>query len=123
MKKLLLFGALLCGAAATGHAQSSIPNGNFETWTGNALQRRPQGWLVTDDVLAAAGFPLPVGNVTRSSSSHSGTYAAQLATVNNALAGTLPSFLILGTALNPTSDFPGAFPTPAGRPGWSFTTS
>lgn len=115
MKKLLLFGALVFGASATSYAQAPIANGDFETWTGSVLQRRPQGWLTTDDVLAAAGFPIPIGNVTRSTSPHGGSYAAQVATVNNSFIGDIPGFLILGTAINPSSDFPGGIPY-TGRP-------
>ena len=98
MKKLLLALALLAGLSAA--AQAPIPNGDLETWTGTALQRRPTGWQTTSDLLAAIGFPVPVNNVTRVTPGHGGTYAAQLATVNNALAGTVPAYLFLGTALN-----------------------
>lgn len=77
MKKylLLLFTALL---AITVYSQSSIPNGNFETWS-SATFDNPLNYPYTSNSSNFFYYELPA-NVTKTTDSYHGTYAVQLTT-------------------------------------------
>ena len=91
--------------AAPAQAQSTITNASFETWAGTP--EKPVNWLTTDDVYAAIfGGPVATGTVSKSTTAHSGAFAAQLQTTTLPVVGTNAGVLYLGTALaiGPTFD-------------------
>lgn len=114
MKQFLL-PLLVAITAGVAQAQQVVPQGSLENWAPRPpAALAPVGWLTTDDAIAiAAGQPLPfsVGAVTRTTSSRSGTYAAQL-TSSNSLLGSVPGLLLLGPRINDNSNFD----IPAGVP-------
>ncbi|MGY3089806.1 hypothetical protein ACVWYF_002854 [Hymenobacter sp. UYAg731] len=102
MKTLTL--SLLAGVAAAlltapAQAQSTVANASFETWAGTP--EKPTGWLTTDDVYAFVfGAPVATGTVRKSSTAHSGSFAAQLQTATDPVLGTNAGNLILGSTLS-----------------------
>lgn len=96
MKKIVLFSVILFSLSAK--AQQTIPNAGFETWTNNFIYEEPTGWATLNPA-AVLGIPT---TVTKSTSAHSGTYAAKLKTVGADFDGdnvidTIPGIAFLGT--------------------------
>ncbi|MDX5346243.1 MAG: T9SS type A sorting domain-containing protein [Hymenobacteraceae bacterium] len=79
MKKLLPLLFLLALVSKV-QAQGTVPNAGFETWNNVFTFMEPQGWVTTNQV----GFFLGVIPATRTTDSHSGTYAMQLETKSSA---------------------------------------
>jgi hypothetical protein len=108
MKKQLLFGALLASslfAATSSHGQAFL-NPGFETWhnlTVNTLAlETPDNWHGTDSLIAAiaplatsAGYPITAAKqLSKSSSSHSGQFSAEIHSKNiGAAVGNIPGVL------------------------------
>lgn len=80
MKKHLLL-LSLAYTAITAYGQTSIPNGNFETWN-TVSYDYPQNYPYTSntEVLSRYQSVLPF-NVVKSTSAHSGSYAVQVSTL------------------------------------------
>ncbi|MGD0710863.1 MAG: T9SS type A sorting domain-containing protein [Bacteroidales bacterium] len=78
MKKHLFLLLFLAFAAITGYSQSSIPNGNFETWTTTTLDN-PLNYPYTSNINNFYFYNLPE-NVTKITDSYHNTYALQLTT-------------------------------------------
>ena len=103
MKKTILHFALLLAAgllaSGTARAQQAVPNGTLETWALRGGIDSPGQWLTTDDLLRGVlpGFPA-TGAVTKSSTSHAGSFAAKLTNMTSVL-GPVPGFMVLGNAL------------------------
>lgn len=114
MKQFLLSLVAVC-TAGVAQAQQAVPQGGLENWVIRNGVLAPTGWLNTDDLLVAAGFPFVTGTVTRSGTARSGSYAAQLATSNAPLLGKVPGLLIIGSRLDLGAEFPGGVPY-TGRP-------
>jgi hypothetical protein len=76
MKRSLLIALLLVSAISM---RAQLPNGGFETWTNLIFFEEPQGYLSSNyySILSGAGG-LPRANVFKSTTVHSGTYAAKL---------------------------------------------
>lgn len=105
MKRILLFAAALVAATGAARAQTlpAIPNGGFETWTGNL----PGGWTTSDQLYASElPFPVPTNTVTRSTDKYNGQAAAQLQAFSF-FGLALPPILILGTVRDLEADYPG----------------
>jgi hypothetical protein len=116
MKRFLLSVLAVVSTISISRAQA-VPQGDFESWfasTSGSLT--PSGWLTTADVLAAAGFPLPVTTTSRVTG-HSGSYAAELGNTSFLGVAPLPGILFLGSTININSgfDLPGGVPF-TGRP-------
>ena len=95
----LLAGVAAALLAAPAQAQSTVANASFETWAGTP--EKPTGWLTTDDVYAFVfGTPIATGTVSKSTTAHSGSFAAQLQTATDPVLGTNAGNLILGSALS-----------------------
>lgn len=106
MKKIVLRAAALVAASllslGAARAQQAVPNGTMETWVtrnGDA----PAQWRTTDDFLQELlpGFPL-TNALTKSTTSHAGSFAARLIN-SNTLLGTVPGFMVLAANLNNSS--------------------
>jgi hypothetical protein len=102
MKTLTRF-TLAVAASAFGlaaHAQT-VPNLNLETWSTRSTAvlggvEAPTGWLTDDDLVAQdAGQQLPASfnTLTKTTDSHSGSYAAKLTTD----ASGFPTYFVLGS--------------------------
>ena len=81
MKKNLLL-LLLAFIAITVFGQSSIPNGNFETWS-SATFNYPKAYPFTSNSEDFFRYNLPF-NVTKTTDAYHGTYAVQVASAANA---------------------------------------
>lgn len=108
MKKILyaLTGLLLL-ASYTTRAQA-ILNNSFETWATRNGVEAPVGWLTSDDYVHALllnqGYDVyfPTNTVTKTTVSHSGTYAASLVTKSLTISSKpFPGLIILGSKLTP----------------------
>ena len=96
MKKIVLFSVI--AFSLTAKAQQTITNAGFETWTNSFIYEEPTGWATLNPAIAL-GIPT---TVTKSTSAHSGTYAAKLKTVGADFDGdnvidTIPGIAFLGT--------------------------
>lgn len=96
MKKIVFLSVIAFSLSA--HAQQTIPNAGFETWTNSFIYEEPTGWATLNPGIAL-GVPT---TVTKSTSAHSGTYAAKLKTVGADFDGdnvvdTIPGIAFLGT--------------------------
>jgi hypothetical protein len=96
MKKIVLLSFIAFSFSS--HAQQTIPNAGFETWTNSFIYEEPTGWATLNPGIAL-GVPT---TVTKSTSAHSGTYAAKLKTVGADFDGdnvvdTIPGIAFLGT--------------------------
>lgn len=96
MKKIVFLSVIAFSLSA--HAQQTIPNAGFETWTNSFIYEEPTGWATLNPGIAL-GLPT---TVTKSTSAHSGTYAAKLKTVGADFDGdnvvdTIPGIAFLGT--------------------------
>ncbi len=116
MKKYLLLVLLFLGSKT--FAQT-VQNGGFETWTNLLFFYEPQGYVSSNyaSVLLGTGG-LPRANVSRSTSKHSGTYAAKLESYAQNTGDSLgvPGLLITGALdLANTTIKPG-IPVSGGRP-------
>ncbi len=112
MKKLL-YACLLMAAmlVSTTVAQAqTIANLNFENWAIRNGAEAPANWRNSDDYLLAAlqqqGYPggyVLTGAVTKTTTAHGGTYAANLANQSIALLGgaVFPGVLVLGSKVGP----------------------
>ena len=91
MKKILSFFSLLILAASM--SAQTIPNGDFENWTGGA----PDSWATYNDLAAIIGInPAPV---TQESPAPSGNSYLKAVSRFSILAGdNLPAFALLGNA-------------------------
>lgn len=80
MKKLLLL-LPLAYIAITAYGQTSIPNGNFESWN-TVTYDYPQNYPFNSnsEILSRYQSVLPF-NITKTTSAHSGSYAVQVSTV------------------------------------------
>jgi hypothetical protein len=88
---ILMLTALLPTAARA----QNVPNGHFETWLSRNNGEVPQGWVTSDDFYMRLGVPFSFGTVTKSTTLHSGQFAARVASAN--LVGTIvPGILVLG---------------------------
>lgn len=101
MKKIftiLSFSFLICMFSYNSMAQT-IPNSGFENWTNvNAAN----GWKSNNTTM--------VFFLRQSTSSHSGTYAAEISSKANGSAGNLSGILTLGTINAATQTVSGGFP-------------
>ncbi|MEI8202687.1 MAG: T9SS type A sorting domain-containing protein [Bacteroidota bacterium] len=79
MKKILCI-SIICflGISFSSKCQT-IPNGGFETWNLAVYYQNPVPYLSSNP---NTFFDVPLGNVTRSTDSYTGSYAAHLQTVN-----------------------------------------
>jgi hypothetical protein len=75
MKRLLTTGAIVLSAISL--TAQTIPNTGFETWVDYTIYEDPSGWG-TSNVYTFGGIP---ETVTKSTTAHSGTYAAKIETV------------------------------------------
>ena len=97
MKKLILFFAALF-VFGNSFAQTTIPNGGFETWGGNGLftQEQPNNWTAalegTVTIYGSYGLPVHFYFGTKSSDAHSGNYALKLVSQSIGITG-MPSSL------------------------------
>jgi hypothetical protein len=96
MKKIVLLSVIVFSLSA--QAQQTIPNAGFETWTNSFIYEEPTGWATLNPAIAL-GVP---ATVTKSTSVHSGSYAAKLKTVGADIDGdnvidTIPGIAFLGT--------------------------
>ncbi|MFM2041107.1 MAG: hypothetical protein RLZZ493_1696 [Bacteroidota bacterium] len=96
MKKIVFLSVIAFSLSA--HAQQTIPNAGFETWTNSFIYEEPTGWATLNPGIAL-GVPT---TVTKSTSAHSGTYAAKIKTVGADFDGdnvvdTIPGIAFLGT--------------------------
>ncbi len=96
MKKIVLLSVIAFSLST--HAQQTIPNAGFETWTNSFIYEEPTGWATLNPGIAL-GLPT---TVSKSTSAHSGTYAAKLKTVGADFDGdnvvdTIPGIAFLGT--------------------------
>jgi hypothetical protein len=111
MKKIiyacLVLASLLVSAPAKAQA---IANLGFETWATRNGADAPANWQNSDDYLLAflqllgyPGGPIPVGAVTKTTTAHGGTYAANLTTQSVALlsGAAFPGIAVLGSKLGP----------------------
>jgi len=86
-------------AAGTAQAQSAVPNGTMETWLTRSGSDSPAQWLTTDDALRLGNPGLPTtGSVLKSTTSHGGSFAAQLVSISSPNTGEAPGFLALGNS-------------------------
>jgi Secretion system C-terminal sorting domain len=97
MKKQLFVIAFLC--TAIGAKAQTFPNGGFENWINNGSFEEPQYWSGMN-VMSMFGAP---ATATKSTSSHSGTYALKLTTSVSDFGGdgemdTLPGIIMLGNS-------------------------
>ncbi|MCC2547156.1 T9SS type A sorting domain-containing protein [Hymenobacter sp. BT175] len=113
LRSLICAGALLWAGAAS--AQTTFTNSSLDTWAVRNGAEAPTGWQTFDDVLRVAGFPIPAGTTTKTTDKQGGTFAAKLENKNSFLGVPFPGFLILGTRLSESADFPGGIPY-TGRP-------
>jgi len=81
MKKHLLL-LSLAFLTITGFGQSSIPNGDFETWN-SATYNYPKGYLYSSNSDNFFSYNLPF-NVTKTTDAYHGTYAVQVSSAANA---------------------------------------
>ncbi|TGD78770.1 T9SS type A sorting domain-containing protein [Hymenobacter wooponensis] len=112
---------LLYSATALAQTAPTVTNGAMETWVTRTSGEAPQGWLTIDDIIPftplaqLASFLIPSGTVTKSTSVHGGSFAAQLQTVAKSTPvgeGLLPGRMILGSRINPNTNnyFGGGIP-------------
>lgn len=90
---LLLVAGLGLLATVLSLAQT-FPNSNFGTWVTRKGIELPDNWLTNDEFL---GGLVSTSTVTKTSVSRSG-FAAQLQTKDMAGVGSIPGFIVLGTA-------------------------
>jgi hypothetical protein len=116
MKKYLLLILLFLGSKT--FAQT-VQNGGFETWSNLIFFYEPQGYVSSNyaSVLLGTGG-LPRANVTRSSSKHTGTYAAKLESYAQNTGDTLgvPGLLITGALDIANVTIKPGIPVSGGRP-------
>ena len=96
-----------------------IPNGGFETWTNLILFSEPQGYVTTNyaSILLGTGG-LPRANVSKSTTKHSGTYAAKLESYaqNTGDTSGVPGLMITGTLDIANANIQPGIPISGGRP-------
>lgn len=103
MKKLILFFAALF-VFGNSFAQTTIPNGGFETWGGNGLftQEQPNNWTAalegTVTIYGSYGLPVHFYFGTKSSDAHSGNYALKLVSQSIGITGMPSSYQFPGIA-------------------------
>lgn len=103
MKKNILFFAALFVFGNT-FAQTTIPNGGFETWGGNGLftQEQPNNWTAalegTVTIYGSYGLPVHFYFGTKSSDAHSGNYALKLVSQSIGITGMTSSYQFPGIA-------------------------
>jgi hypothetical protein len=100
--------------ALSGANAQALPNGTLETWSTRGLALAPADWFTFDDFLLAAQVPVQIGNTTRTTDKHGGTYAAQLEN-KTVLGNTAPGVLGVGPRATVDQDFPGGISF-TGRP-------
>lgn len=104
--------AFLCATAllwtGTISAQNALPNSGFETWQTRPLSNeRPEGWITSDDLIYQLLYPTlgiltpnATRLVTKSTSTHTGSFAAQLVPKRISIVSLgskdVPSVLLLG---------------------------
>ena len=118
LRTLLAAAATALLAHAPAHAQTApFPNSNFETWGKRGVVEAPANWQTTDDIVEfILGIRVPTGTVTKSTTAHGGSFAAQLQTQLFAGQSQVPGQIILGTSFHGGSeDLPGGQPY-ASRP-------
>ncbi|MBX0292933.1 T9SS type A sorting domain-containing protein [Hymenobacter sp. HSC-4F20] len=114
MKHLLrsfFAGISLLAATSTAQAQTPtpVPNGTLDTWVArNAAREIPQGWFTTEDILEPlVGQQLPaIGFVTKSTTVHQGTFAAELTSIDIGSASPLVLPGIIGTGTDGVAGIP-----------------
>ena len=94
LHSLLLLVAGLGLLATVPSLAQTFPNSNFDMWVTRKGIELPDNWLTTDEFL---GGLVSTSTVTKTSVSRSG-FAAQLQTKDMAGVGSIPSFIVLGTA-------------------------
>lgn len=100
-------------ALAPAHAQTTaFPNSTFETWAARSGVEAPTNWLTTDDIVQYLfGQRVPTGTVTKSTTAHGGSFAAQLQTQLFLGQAQAPGELILGNSFHGgSSELPGGLP-------------
>lgn len=116
MKRYIILILLFLGSKT--FAQT-IPNGGFETWTNFIFFYEPQGYVTTNyaSVLLGTGG-LPRANVSRSTTKHTGTYAAKLESYaqNSGDTSGVPGLMITGTLDLANVNIAPGIPISGGRP-------
>ncbi|MBO2011680.1 T9SS type A sorting domain-containing protein [Hymenobacter negativus] len=112
MKQFFLSFSVLLACSTHGQAQSTVVNGDFESWrTNGAGVEVPQHWLNTEEFIAGlSGVTLPPTNtVVKTTDSHGGTYAVKVQTGPMG-ATAVAGVLVWGTAVVPGSPALGGKP-------------
>ena len=73
-------------------AAQSVPNGGFENWSSTNFFEEPSPFATSNSLTYLTGENL---NVTKTTDSHSGTYAARLETIVN-MNDTIPALMMIG---------------------------
>ena len=80
MKKLLLILSLFAGVSA-GVSGQTVPNGNFESWNTTSFDNFTSWWNSNPQSYQKTGLP----SFFKSTTAHSGSYAAEIKSVSNGL--------------------------------------